>query len=311
MQHVFISYVSENEKIVDEIYQELKLQGIEVWLDRHDLGPGTRWKREIRRAIQQGLFFIACFSKEYYERDKTYMNEELTVASEELRQRPADRVWFIPTKLNECEIPDIDIGRGETLQDLQYVSLYKNWDTGIQRILNTIQSEPTEPTENRSKKAGQDTDRNATTKSSGSSKGQDSVSVGNTSFDSFQNSKLTNWVFQQGNFFLMHKQIDRAVEAYTHAIDLDPNNADTHNNSGLAYSIKGNVEQAIEKYNRAIELKIVVLSTIKKAIITAPLKITLKRYSKILTLSKPTTIVVSHTLVETKLTMPSKIILKQ
>ena len=48
------------------------------------------------------------------------------------------RYGFIPVKLNECEIPNIDIGGGETLQDLQYVDLHENWETGIQRLLNTI-----------------------------------------------------------------------------------------------------------------------------------------------------------------------------
>ena len=111
MKGVFVSYVSENIGIVDQLYQELKSYGIEVWRDRDNIAPGLRWKREIREAIQQGAFFIACFSKEYDERGKTYMNEELTIAIEELRQRPTDRVWFIPIRLDDCEIPDRDITR--------------------------------------------------------------------------------------------------------------------------------------------------------------------------------------------------------
>ena len=118
MKKVFISYVRENMEIVDRLYQELKSHGIQVWLDRNDIGLGLRWKREIRRAIQQGTFFIGCFSQEYHNRDRTYMNEELTIAIEELRQRPIDQAWFIPVKLNEREIPDLDIGGGETLRDL-------------------------------------------------------------------------------------------------------------------------------------------------------------------------------------------------
>ena len=58
MSHVFISYIRENEKIVDKLYHELKSKGIEIWLDRRDLGPGVRWKREIKKTIQQAAFFI-------------------------------------------------------------------------------------------------------------------------------------------------------------------------------------------------------------------------------------------------------------
>ena len=63
------------------------------------------------------------------------MNEELTIAIEELRQRPTSRAWFIPVKLNDCEIPDRAFGGGETLCDLQHVNIYKDWNGSIQRIV--------------------------------------------------------------------------------------------------------------------------------------------------------------------------------
>ena len=61
MKPVFISYVRENTEIVDKLCKGLRSRGIEVWLDRRDLGAGVRWKREIPRAIREGTFFIACF----------------------------------------------------------------------------------------------------------------------------------------------------------------------------------------------------------------------------------------------------------
>ena len=149
MEHVFISYVTENWTEVKKVYDVLKSHDIEVWIDRNDIAPGSRWKDAIRNAIREGAFFIACFSKEYNKRsqtDKTYMNEELTIAIEELRQRPTDRVWFIPVQLNKCKIPDRNIGAGETLHDLQHVKLYKDWDDGIERIVKVIQSESPDPT---------------------------------------------------------------------------------------------------------------------------------------------------------------------
>ena len=139
MQHVFISYVKENRREVDRLCDDLRSQGIRVWRDKNDIPPGARWSQTIREAIREGAFFIACFSKEYHERDKTFMNEELMVAIEELRQHSADRIWFIPIQLNECEIPDLDIGKGETLEIFQSTKLYENWEDGIQRILNVIQ----------------------------------------------------------------------------------------------------------------------------------------------------------------------------
>ena len=138
MKHVFISYCHENKTSVDRLCQVLASHDIHIWLDRDNIGPGTPWKQAIQQAIQHGDFFIACFSTEANARNQTYMSEELKVAIEELHRRPVDKVWFVPVKLNACEIPNIDIGGGETLRSLQYVDLHENWETGIQHLLNTI-----------------------------------------------------------------------------------------------------------------------------------------------------------------------------
>lgn len=140
MKHVFISYSHENKTIVDRLCENLISRGIKVWLDRNALEPGMQWKPAIQQAIHQGTYFVACFSKESNARKQTYMSEELALAVEKLRERHFDKVWFIPVKLNECEIPDIDIGGGATLRDLQYVNLYEDWEIGIQRIVNVMQS---------------------------------------------------------------------------------------------------------------------------------------------------------------------------
>lgn len=140
MSHVFVSYVRNNKRGVQRLRDDLAENGVRVWLDREDIAPGSDWRQAIRRAIQKGAFFIACFSKQCNEREKSYMNEELALAIDELRQRPTDKIWFIPVKLNRCEIPDWDIGGGRTLQHLQYVDLYKHRNDGIKRIVDTVKS---------------------------------------------------------------------------------------------------------------------------------------------------------------------------
>jgi hypothetical protein len=135
MSNVFISYVRENRELVQRLADDLTAGGLEVWLDLKDLGPGVRWKDEIRRAIKSGGLFLACFSPEYYARDSTHMNEELNLAIEEARRRRADRPWLIPVLLAPCGIPDRSIGGGENLQDLQAVRLYEDWEAGVLSLL--------------------------------------------------------------------------------------------------------------------------------------------------------------------------------
>ena len=138
MTHVFLSYVREDSESVRALGNVLQEYDVEVWLDRDKLKPGYRWANAIQEAIRDGAFFVPCFSKAYLERTKTYMNEELTVAIDELRQRAVTRAWFIPVVLDDCEIPDRSIGAGETLRSLQWITLQYNWHTGVSRILAVI-----------------------------------------------------------------------------------------------------------------------------------------------------------------------------
>jgi hypothetical protein len=137
-KHVFVSYVREDSAVVDRLVSELKAAGIRVWLDRDDLPPGSRWEDAIRQAITHGAFFICCISTRYLSRERSYMNEELLLAIDELRKRPADKAWFLPVVLDSAEIPDRKIGPGETLRSLQHVSLSTDWTGGIQKLVGVI-----------------------------------------------------------------------------------------------------------------------------------------------------------------------------
>ena len=68
-----------------------------------------------------------------------------------------------------------------------------------------------------------------------------------------QKGTLPEWVFQQSNFLLMLGQIEKAIEAYSYAIELNPNNVSAYNNRGVAYGKKSEVDRAIEDLNTAIQ----------------------------------------------------------
>lgn len=137
----FVSYVRENSSEVDKLCRDLASRGVATWKDRDDLIPGARWKDSIRAAIQDGSGFIACFSAAYRDRERSYMNEELAIAVEELRQRPRDRSWFFPVLLDaSSEVPATPIGFGETLRDLQSVSLFADWGPGVDRLARAVRS---------------------------------------------------------------------------------------------------------------------------------------------------------------------------
>ena len=123
--HVFISYVREDATHVDSLQRILTEAGIPVWRDTTDLQPGESWDRAIRHAITDNtLVFIACFSRRSLARTKSYQNEELLIAIEQLRLRRPDSQWFIPVRFDDCDIPNLDIGGGRTLSLIQGADLF-------------------------------------------------------------------------------------------------------------------------------------------------------------------------------------------
>ena len=123
--HAFISYVREDSLRADRLQRMLEAAGIPVWRDTEDLWPGEDWRAKIRLAItDHALAFIVCFSQKSVARNKSYLNEELTLAIEQLRLRRPGEPWLIPVRFDECDIPDLEIGAGRTLASIQHADLF-------------------------------------------------------------------------------------------------------------------------------------------------------------------------------------------
>lgn len=145
MRYVFISHDRECQEKADKLVVELQAKGVCCWVDRPEILPGQHWQSVIRTAIRRGAFFVACFSKDRVKDTKTFLDEELVLAIDELRRRPADRGWFVPVKFDDCSIPDCSIGGGETLRSLRWIDLQKDWLSGIDKILSMIRSKAISP----------------------------------------------------------------------------------------------------------------------------------------------------------------------
>lgn len=149
MNHVFLSYVREDREKAIALSRDLSAAGLDVWVDYDRIKPSQRWKNAIRKAIREGAAFIACFSEAYLRRTRSYFNEELTLAIEELRLRPQDQVWFIPALFSPESVPDRSIGAGETLKDLHWVALYEKWDEGVKQIVEAAKEAGIQPSRTR------------------------------------------------------------------------------------------------------------------------------------------------------------------
>lgn len=140
-QYVFLSYVHEDADAVEALESKLQGAGLTTWRDTHGIPPGTRWRETIREAIRRGSAFIACFSANSERKDRTYMREEIIVAIEELRLRPRNRAWFFPVKLSPCDVPDIPLGLGDNLADIQHLELFDGMeDLRVDKLVSALWS---------------------------------------------------------------------------------------------------------------------------------------------------------------------------
>jgi hypothetical protein len=136
--------VREDADAVAYIARALSAYNVDVWLDKDQIRPGARSADAIRGDHSGRVFHGLFFNSIYSARTRSYMNEELTLAIEELRQRGVDQRWFIPVLIDDCDIPQRSIGAVETLRSLQWVRLYEDWNTGIAQILSTVQPDAAE-----------------------------------------------------------------------------------------------------------------------------------------------------------------------
>jgi hypothetical protein len=138
--HVFLSYARENADQADGLQRELEAWGISVWRDTADLWPGQDWRARIRQAItDNALVFLACFSRLSSSRERSYQNEELLLAVDELRRHQFGAIWLIPVRFEDCQVPELDLGAGRTLAGLQRADLFgEQADRELDRLARTI-----------------------------------------------------------------------------------------------------------------------------------------------------------------------------
>jgi len=138
---VFIAYVEEDLAVAKKLYAAFEQHGFRPWLDRKKLLPGQNWPRAIETAIQTSNFFVACFSQRSICKRGSF-HSELRFALNCAEQVPLDEIYFIPLRLDPCNIPR-NIAR-----KIQYVDLFPDWREGVAKLVGVMKKQE----ENRKRK---------------------------------------------------------------------------------------------------------------------------------------------------------------
>ncbi|MGI8852697.1 MAG: toll/interleukin-1 receptor domain-containing protein [Methyloceanibacter sp.] len=107
MPAVFISYAREDAEHARHLFQSLRDQGIDVWLDEDALLPGQNWSQAIAKAINDCRYFVAIVSNNSVSK-KGYVQKELKAAFDILIKQTSSEAQRVegnqtPSQLTEVE----------------------------------------------------------------------------------------------------------------------------------------------------------------------------------------------------------------
>jgi hypothetical protein len=119
----FVSYCRDNASDVSEIITKLNGAGFDVRWDQL-IPKGANWKTWVRREIEGCRAFIICLSQEVTSRNETQIFRELSWAIEASKSRSPVQQFFFPCRISECPIPDVEIGFGQRLSDINWIDLF-------------------------------------------------------------------------------------------------------------------------------------------------------------------------------------------
>ncbi|MDB9404630.1 SUMF1/EgtB/PvdO family nonheme iron enzyme [Microcystis sp. CS-574] len=144
---IFLAHASEDKPAVLALYNRLKQAGYKPWLDKKDLIPGQIWRDEIPKAIKASQIFLACLSGKSANK-QGYIQRELRIALDTFGEMLPGTIFFIPMRLEECEIPDLRLAEvGLNLRDIHRLDYWE--EDGFEQLERAIgyqfKLEPEEP----------------------------------------------------------------------------------------------------------------------------------------------------------------------
>ena len=101
---VFLCHSSGDKPAVRRLYERLRGEGFDVWLDEKNILPGQDWDAEIRRAVRAADLVIVCLSKSSIEK-AGYVQREIRMVLDLADEQPEDKIYLIPTRLEMCDVP--------------------------------------------------------------------------------------------------------------------------------------------------------------------------------------------------------------
>ncbi len=125
---IFLCHSSGDKPEVEKLYEYFSQQGADPWLDSEKLLPGQDWNYEINKALDNSDVILLCLSKKSVDKEG-YVQKEIRLALDRALEMPEGRIFLIPGKLQECELP-------RRLQSYQWVDLFT--EKGMEKLVKSL-----------------------------------------------------------------------------------------------------------------------------------------------------------------------------
>lgn len=127
---IFLSYARDDLEQVEKIYQILRNQGLNPWMDVHNIISGEDWQHAIYNAIDKCKLFILILSTNSVTRRGMIVKEVKRALEKWNGMLPGD-IHVIPIRLDDCPIPEL-------VQHIQVA----DWEdgNGLNKVLKAIKT---------------------------------------------------------------------------------------------------------------------------------------------------------------------------
>jgi hypothetical protein len=124
---VFISHRGEDLALAEQLAEQLKQTGFEVWLDKWNIFIGDSIIEKINAGLENVSYLILCYSGAGI--SSPWMSREwMATLSQQL---DGHNVRLLPVRLSGGYPPAI-------LADIKYADLVKDWDHGMVELLKAM-----------------------------------------------------------------------------------------------------------------------------------------------------------------------------
>jgi hypothetical protein len=125
---IFLCHSSSDKDEVKKLHDLLVQYGADPWLDAEKLLPGQDWNFEINKALDDSDVILLCLSKKSVDKEG-YVQKEIRLALDRALEMPDGRIFLIPARLEECELP-------YKIRTYQWVDLFT--EDGMIKLLKSL-----------------------------------------------------------------------------------------------------------------------------------------------------------------------------